>query len=718
MRLPCSNILCAACLVGLAGAARAQAPVQFPAPAFHVALADDSSARLTKRDTVKLKAVKVEAERVRRTGYAIRQTATAAKIDLPLLNTPQAVSVVGRAVIADQAMQGMADVVRYVPGITMGAGEGHRDAPTIRGNSSTADFFVDGVRDDAQYLRDVYNVERVEALKGPNALVFGRGGGGGVLNRVSKQAAWSPVRSVSYEGGSFDHRRLTLDLGGSRGIAAGRLNGIAERSGLTRGTGTLERAGVNPTVAMVIGSTVVRTGYEYFADTRTIDRGVPSFGGRPLPTAVDAYFGNADVSHGRIFVNAGTAVIERGSSEGVHFRNTTRLATYDKFYQNVYPGAVNAAGTQVALAAYNHAIDRHNAFNQADLSWAAGRGAVKQVLAVGAEIARQNTAQVRNTGYFGTATSLSVPVGAARVSDAVSFRQSASDADSRATANVAGAYLQEQLSLGSHVQAIAGIRFDRFTVRYRNNRNQQQLERTDGIVSPRAGLVLKPVDALSVYGSYSVSALPGSGDQFTALSTTTQMLEPERFTNREAGIKWEPTPELALSAAYYALERSNTSAPDPNDPSKVVQSGAQRTAGLELGVSGNVTPKWQVAGGLAAQSARITSRTSAAKVGATVPLVPRTTASLWNRYQLAPRLGAGLGVVHQAKMYAAIDNAVTLPAFTRLDGAAFVTLTRGVKAQLNVENLMNSRYYATSHGNNNIMPGAARTVRVSVSSSR
>ena len=112
-------------------------------------------------------------------------------------------------------MQSMADVVRYMPGITMGLGEGHRDQPTIRGNSSTADFFVDGVRDDAQYLRDVYNVERIEALKGPNAMVFGRGGGGGVLNRVTKTASWSPTRTLSVEGGSFDHGRGTVDVGGA-----------------------------------------------------------------------------------------------------------------------------------------------------------------------------------------------------------------------------------------------------------------------------------------------------------------------------------------------------------------------------------------------------------------------------------------------------------------------------------------------------------------------
>ena len=101
-------------------------------------------------------------------------------------------TVVSREVIADQSMQSMADVVRYVPGIGMAQGEGNRDTPIFRGNSSTSDFFVDGVRDDVQYFRDLYNVERVEALKGPNAMIFGRGGVGGVINRVVRQADWTP----------------------------------------------------------------------------------------------------------------------------------------------------------------------------------------------------------------------------------------------------------------------------------------------------------------------------------------------------------------------------------------------------------------------------------------------------------------------------------------------------------------------------------------------
>src|SRR6188508_2770121 len=163
---------------------------------------------------------------VHRTSYLKLESSFATKTPTLLRDIPQAVSVINRALIRDQSMQGMADVTRYVPGITMGQGEGNRDQPTIRGNSTTADFFVDGVRDDAQYYRDLYNVERVEALKGSNAMIFGRGGGGGIINRVSKEAEFATVRSLSLEGGSFDHKRGMLDVGQALGSrVAGRFNG-------------------------------------------------------------------------------------------------------------------------------------------------------------------------------------------------------------------------------------------------------------------------------------------------------------------------------------------------------------------------------------------------------------------------------------------------------------------------------------------------------------
>lgn len=145
--------------------------------------------------------------------YRVPALTSATRTPTPVRDVPQSISVVARELIADQRMSSMADVVRYMPGVDIAQGEGNRDTPIIRGNASTSDFFVDGIRDDVQYLRDVYNSERVEALKGPNAMIFGRGGGGGVINRVTRQAGWGESREVSLQVGSWDNRRVTVDAG-------------------------------------------------------------------------------------------------------------------------------------------------------------------------------------------------------------------------------------------------------------------------------------------------------------------------------------------------------------------------------------------------------------------------------------------------------------------------------------------------------------------------
>jgi catecholate siderophore receptor len=668
-----------------------------------------------------LERVRIVDRASRPASYTASSSRSLTRTDTPLRDTPQSATVLTKALIADQAMQNMADVVRYVPGMTMGLGEGHRDQPTIRGNSSTADFFVDGIRDDAQYLRDLYNVERVEAIKGSNAMVFGRGGGGGVINRVSKQATWTPMASLTLEGGSFEHARETADVNLPLGTnVAVRLNGMLERSGSFRDYSHLRREGINPTATILAGGTFIRLDYERFHDTRTVDRGIPSFDGAPVPTSPRAFFGDPGANHARAQVDAAGVTLER-SFGPVSLRATTRAVRYDKFYQNVYAGgAVNDAGTEVSLRGYNHATDRDNLFNQADLTGKLVTGPFIHTLLLGGELSRQSTDDFRSTGYFGdgSATSMTVSTSAPALATGVVFRQSATDADNHARLDIGAGYVQDQVALGDHWQAIAGVRLDRFDMRFHNNRSGGNLGRVDQLVSPRGGLVFKPVEQASLYASYSVSHLPSAGDQFASLTPSTETLEPERFVNREIGAKWDVVPALSLTAAVYRLDRSNSKATDPTDPSRVVQTGAQRTTGWELGVSGDVTDRWQIAGGYASQRAVLRSATTSGPAGATVPLVPASTLSLWNKVQIAPAVGVGLGAVHQARVFAAIDNSVTLPAFTRYDAGLFLSLPGRSRLQLNMENLLGANYYATAQGNNNILPGAPRTLRLSVSVAR
>jgi catecholate siderophore receptor len=671
------------------------------------AQSDTASRRVTNLKPV------VITDSARKTGvYSTPSARSATKSETPLVNVPQSVTVISRDLMRDLKVQGMADVVRFVPGVVMTQGEGNRDQAVIRGNNTTADFFVDGVRDDAQYFRDLYNIDRVESLRGSNAMIFGRGGAGGIVNRVSKSASWTPVRALSLEAGSHDHKRLAFDAGDAVGQVAGRVNAMYQNSGMFRQGVRLRRYGVNPTAGLMIGGAMITAGYEYFDDHRTADRGIPSFRGAPAPAPLATFFGQPDSSYSEVRVHAGSMLLQR-SIGGVALRSQTRAAYYDKFYQNVFPGAVDSTGTRVAISGYNNGTRRHNLFNQTEAVVRGRTGFVSHELLTGVESGRQVSENLRNTAYFnGSATSISAPFDSPTIASAVAFRPSATDADNLVTVYTSSVYVQDQAELGSRVTVIAGARGERFDLRYHNNRDGANLSRVDRMVSPRAGAVFKAATGLSLYGTYSVSHVPSSGDQFSSLNATTETLEPEAITNREAGVKWDVSSRLALTAAAYRLRRTNTTARDPNDPSKTVQTGVQQSSGTELSALGSITSRWQLALALTSQRARIVSATTAARAGATVALVPQTIVSVWNKYETRSGWGAGLGIVHQSRVYAAIDNTVTLPAFTHIDGALFLRPILGVRPQVNVENIFNSRYFSTANGNNNISPGAPRTIRI------
>ncbi len=340
-------------------------------------------------------------------------SSTATKTPTPLRDVPQAVTVVSRQLIADQGMQSMADVARYVPGVTMGQGEGNRDQPTIRGNTSTSTFFVNGVRDDVQYFRDLYNVERVEGLKGSNALIFGRGTGGGVINRVTKDAEWTPTRELTLQGGSYGTRRGAVDVGqGVSETVALRLNGMYENSDRFRHDVNVERYGINPAVAFAAGAdTRITANYEHFYDYRTADRGIPSFRGQPAETDARTFFGDPSQSWSDARINVGTALIEHDVTAALRLRNRTVYGDYNKMYQNVFPGSVDSTGALVSISAYNNRNDRSNLFNQTEVTYRLATGSVTHTLLGGIEVGRQVSRNLRNTGFFdGTETSVTAPL--------------------------------------------------------------------------------------------------------------------------------------------------------------------------------------------------------------------------------------------------------------------------------------------------------------------
>jgi catecholate siderophore receptor len=653
-----------------------------------------------------------------RSGYGQSVSETAMKTQTPLRETPQAVSVITRDLMDDQAMRSMADVVRYAPGVTMGQGEGHRDAPTLRGNSSTADFYIDGVRDDVQYYRDLYNAERVEILKGPNALIFGRGGGGGVINRVSKSADSRSRHDATLTAGLHAALRGALDLGGVLGVGpeqtAGRLNLMHEDSESYRDAVTVRRTGVAPVISVPLaGEAEISLAYEYFDDERTVDRGIPSRNGKPLAIRRSAFFGNPDASRSDIDVHTGTAKLELPLTESLALRSVAVFADYGKSYANVHANSpVNARG-EVSLQSYNSATRRQNIFNQTDVVLSGATGGIAHKLLIGFDVGNQDTDNQRaaNNNAAGT-----VSIASPTIRTPIVFNPSRSNTFNHVDLTTAGVYAQEQATVLPGLALVAGMRLDRFDLDVNDRRpGSRDFARDDTLFSPRLGAIWTPDGGLlSFYASYSVSHLPQSGDQFASLDATTVALKPERFKNIEAGAKWDLSPGLQATAALYRLRRTNTRSLDPATNLSVL-TGAQQSKGAELSLTGALTDAWDVVAGYSLQKVEITRTTIAAPAGRRVSLTPKHSFSFWNHYRLTEALGAGVGVVAQSGMFSSISNAVRLPGFTRVDAALFWQMTPQIKVQVNVENLLDRVYYPTAHNDNNITPGAPLGATIGVS---
>ena len=659
-----------------------------------------------------------------RSSYGIARTSTATKTDTAVKDIPQAMTVITETQIEDQDLRSIADLLMFVPGASPGTGEGNRDQITLRGNNTTADFFRDGIRDDVQYYRDLYNVDRVEVLKGSNAMIFGRGGGGGVVNRVTKRSTLRGFREFSVAGDSEGGVRLTGDVDVPLGSVVGvRVNGVYENGESFRRDVDLERFAINPTVGIAVGAdTRIDLSYEYLRDRRTADRGVPSLSDgnsatvyEPLKGFDRTFFGDPDRSYARANVHLATIAVEHRFNTDLKLRHRTLVGDYDKFYQNIYPNSPVTTAGNVTLSAYNDTTERQNLFSQTDLIWANRLGGIDQTMLLGFELGGSSGRNQRKNGIFAASgtTSLVRPLNDVTVDAPLTFL--ANGNHSEVKTRVSAIYVQDQIRPTDWLEIVAGLRFDRFSIDVENQVNGQDFERTDELWSPRLGLILKPLPNLSIYGSYSRSFLPQSGDQFNSLSVTAEALKPERFDNVEIGAKWEPVPGLLATAAIYQLDRSDTQARDPSNPALVVLAGSQRSKGLELGLERSVNDRWLISAGYAWQKSKITDATGTSSVvpeGREAPLVPRHTFSLWSRYDVTAKLGLGAGLIARTRSYASFSNAVRLPGYARVDAAAFYKITPQVEAQLNVENLLGADYFSSAHNDNNVAPGAPTTAKI------
>ncbi len=665
----------------------------------------------------------VSLETVKVTGFPFRyqadETSTAMKTETAAIDVPQALSVVTEQQIKDQAMVGMADVVRYVPGANMAQGEGHRDAPVLRGNLSTSDFFTNGIRDDAQYYRDLYNVSQVEILKGPNALIFGRGGSGGVINRVIKEADGIARNDFLLRAGTDAFYRAQADVGeAASDNLAYRVNALYEDSGSFRDGVDTELAGLTPGIAFGIGqnSRMVLSA-ELYRDRRTVDRGIPSFQGRALQTRRSLFFGDAENSNASTDIGSLEVLFEAEYGDSLLI-NRARIAHYDKFYQNIFPGKVNADASLVSISAYNNETTRSNVFNQTDFVTELSSGKTSHRLLMGLEIGLQETANYRETGYFGALGSTQstewVSVDNPKPTLPIRFRQSATDADAESEAVNAALYIQDQMQFGEHWQLVLGLRMNWFDLDYDNYRNGTRTSEDFNALTPRAGLIFNPVDSVSVYTAYTESYVPRAGEQLASLTPGNANLDPESFDNTELGVKWQISEGLFTSLAVYRLNRGNIAVNDPANPGQFLLIDAQRNQGVEWEITGNITENLQILAGYAYQDASFTRDISSTVTEGTVlPLVPEHSGYVWGLWNITPKWGVGLGLNSQTRVFTSTSNDVQLPGFTRFDGAVYFNQSESVEWQINIENLTDRRYFSSAHNDNNISVGAPRTVFLS-----
>lgn len=660
--------------------------------------------------------------------YAPAASRSATKTAAALRDVPQAVNVVSEELIRDQAARSLQDVLQNVPGVGMSSGDGQRDQVTIRGFTAIADQFVDGIRDDALYFRDLSNVERVEVIKGPAAVLYGRGSSGGLINRVTKKPQPGNFGELTLNLGSHELKRVSLDANvqALEGVAL-RLTGAHEDSGSYRDQGFVRRTAIAPSLATRFGAgTQLLVQAEQARDQRITDFGIPSYNGRPVDVAPGTYYGSGnarrdDTSTSR--VSSLTVTLDHRFSESLSIHNVTRRYTYDLDRNNTQPsGTVDTATLTVSRSRGQVTRDEDGWFNQTELSLRQTLAGLQHDWLAGIELGHQNKKQnfisqndidrvaLLNPGHVEPPAMSAATLAAANPAHSVF--------------DVVGVYLQDQLTLSPQWKALLGLRYDTFEQSTAFIRTGAPLSRKDKTWSPRAGLVWQPSDWSAYYLSVSKSYQP-SGENF-ALAANNAGSDPEETRNIEVGSKLDLFDgALAVTASLFDLQRTGIKTNDPAKPGVLINVGEQRTRGLELTASGRLPHGWDVSAGYAYLDGRIT-RSNASQASPQTPVVqiplqgkrpsltPRHSASLWAVKQLGRGFSVGGGLRYSADRYASASNAVVLPGYAVVDLGAYYR-SRTFDLALNLKNAGNRRYIVSAHGSvdNLLVPAAPRSVELS-----
>lgn len=661
--------------------------------------------------------------------YLYADQVHALRTPTPISEVPQSLTIVTLDQFTLQGVSSLGDIIQYTPGVSVSQGEGHRDAFVFRGVRSTADFFIDGIRDDMQYYRPLYNIEQIEILRGPNALYFGRGGTGGVLNRVTRKALiGTDFTGFQSSVDSFGEYSLQLDhnLAVNEKVSV-RTNLLYENLQNHRDFYDGERIGINPTARFQLGdATVLDLSYEYIDHERFIDRGIPTgSNGRPVKSFKDIVFGDPELNLDTLDAHVLHAALQHRFSDSLKGQFSAFYGDYDKMYQNFYVSGYDQANTPdvVTLDGYIDTTQRQSLILTGHLTGEFEAAGVDHLLMFGAEYidtANDNDRfnsfwdrSLEDTERFIIERPLSLRGGTGVNADGLvttnDYTVDLND-DTEADVSVYSFFIKDRISLSRQWDLVLGARFDSFEIKVFDVPANEILTRTDQEVSPRGGIVFKPKDNISLYASYSESFLPRSGEQFASINGTTSRLDPDTYSNMEVGLKWDFYERLSLTASIFENTQSSPQVAD-NDPATLDVIDSE-TTGFEFQLQGQVADWWFISAGYSFLDGEQVDRSGPS--GLRPRELPEHMFSMWNNFRATDKLGLGIGVTYQAESYINNGNTAVLPSYTRLDAMMYYDLSENLRLQLNVENLTDKLYFPNAHSTHQASVGAPINARLTV----
>ena len=658
----------------------------------------------------------------------------ALKIPTPIIDVPQSLSIVTDEDVRKKGFKEIGDIVRYTPGINTSLGEGHRDAVVFRGVRSTADFYQDGVRDDVQYYRPLYNVEQVEVLRGPNALLFGRGGTGGIINRVSKKAVnGQDFKTVDIGMDSFGASDLAADININLSESvAFRLNVHNDSLENHRDFYNGNRFGINPTVSIALDAdTDLDLSYEYMDHERFIDRGIPTANGEPVKALSEIVFGDKDENLSTLEASVLRASLSRRFSESTKGTLSLTSSSFEKMYQNTYANSYDPVTNKVTMDGYHDPTERDNLILSANLVNELNFANMTHTILTGFETVKTNNSNLRYDTYWVTQVDrcgnenddresfivdpgnpIDFTVNFEGNDTAVEYMgQSCADALNSSTEtdiSVSSFYFQDQIEVTDSLMVLLGGRYDKFDIKVDDITDGSSATRVDEEFSPRFGLIYKPQNNVSLYYSYSESFMPSSGEQFkdpTSADEPWDKLKPHYYETSEVGLKLDLNNSLSLTSAYFESEAEV----EDYDNSEYISKRGLSVDGFELELKGRVNDNLNVA----FSYSNLDGETAE---GGQPREIPESTYSIWTSYDVNPNFGWALGVMHQGES-AIVDNKTDrmLPAYTRVDAAVYYSIADDLKLQLNIENLSDELYFPHSHKAHQVAVGESRNARLSIS---